>query len=168
MFVGVLPATAGPLHKAAKSGDMAEVKKLVAEGKNVNEKKPFSKKTPLMYAVENNRLDIAKLLLTKGAEVNDADTLGDTALLKAAENTNVDILKILLKNGADVNATNSNGDTPLLNATKKGHIVAVELILSYNAKIDIKNADGETALNAAASRGFKKIEKLLESSKANK
>jgi len=166
MFVAVLPVTAGPLHKAAKSGDMEEVKKLIAEGKNVNEKKKFSKKTPLMYAVENDRINIAKLLLAKGAETNDADTLGDTALLKAAEKTNLDIMKMLLKNGADVNATNNNGDTPLLNVTKKGHIVAVELLLSYNPIIDVKNADGETALNSATSRGFKNIEKLLKSSAA--
>jgi len=168
MFGAALPVMAGPLHKAAKSGDIEEVKQLIAKGKNVNEKKQFSKKTPLMYAVEYNRTNITKLLLTKGAEINDADTLGDTALLKAAENTNLDIMKLLLKNGADVNATNNNGDTPLLNATKKGHIGAVELILSYDPIITVKNADGETALNSATSRGFKNIEKLLNSSAEKK
>lgn len=164
---GAFSVSAGPLHKAVKSGDVKKVNTLIAQGNDINEKKTFSKKTPLIYAAENELTEITEILLTKGAKTEEKDTLGDTALLKAANIANLEILQILLTKGANVDATNNNGDTAMLILAKTGSVKAVELMLKYNAKPDVKNADGETALVSAISRGYKQIEQLLDPSIAH-
>ena len=58
------------LHAAAKSGDTAEVQRLIDKGANVNAKKEYGR-TPLHYtALEKNAVEVAKLLIDNGAEVN--------------------------------------------------------------------------------------------------
>ena len=130
LFFYVLSAIAGPLHKAAVNGTTVEVIKLIAGGADINEKKAFSKKTPLMYAASYGRQDVVRVLLSKGAAVNNKDTLGNTALMNAVEIGNFDIVSALLTKGADVNAANLEGETALMIATFNNHIEIVKHLLT--------------------------------------
>jgi ankyrin repeat protein len=74
-------------------------------------------------------LEIVKLLISKGADVNVCAGLRpQTSLLHvAAEEGKIEIVKFLVSQGADINATNSAGETPLgalmrsSNAKRKMH-----------------------------------------------
>ena len=52
----------------------------------------------------HGHVDVAKVLIQNGADVNAVDEDKWTALHFAAENGHVDVAKVLIQNGADVNA----------------------------------------------------------------
>lgn len=64
----------------------------------------------LFRAVEEDDIEVVKLLIETGVNVNVKNDNGDTPLHIVR---NVEIAKLLVKNGADINARNNNGDTPL-------------------------------------------------------
>lgn len=72
--------------------------------------------TPLMYAAfhggEGN-LEIAHLLLDRGAEINRSDREGKTALMKAVMNGHEEMARFLFERGADLTARDRTGRTAL-------------------------------------------------------
>ena len=54
------------LHKAVMDGDLERVQKLVEKGRDINEEHYFD--TPLVLAARKGEIEIAKYLLSKGAE----------------------------------------------------------------------------------------------------
>ena len=83
-------------------------------------------------------LDLAELLLSKGADVNDAATSGATKgytpLIMAARNNKKELVEFLIQHGADVNATTGDGNTALSLATKAGHAEIVKMLKASGAK----------------------------------
>jgi ankyrin repeat protein len=68
--------------------------------------------TALHLAARNGRMEVAELLLAKGADVNAATSYGETPLYTAASNCRGEFVKLLLAKGANVNARSLAG-TPL-------------------------------------------------------
>ena len=64
-------------------------------------------------------VEIVKLLLEYGAEVNVRNENGETPLHSASEKGQFEIINLLLKNEADVNAVNNREWTPLFEAASK-------------------------------------------------
>lgn len=88
--------------------------------------------TMLGRAALNNDIELAGLLVSRGANVNAIDKLGMTPLLWAA---NIDfgdaaVIELLLRSGAKADARNKDGLTPLELARKFGH---VNLIPAFEA-----------------------------------
>ncbi len=70
-------------------------------------------KTPLLYAAREGHVDVAKLLLDKGASLEKADADGVTPLLMATFNGRFSVARLLIDRGANVNAVDWYGLTPL-------------------------------------------------------
>lgn len=71
-------------------------------------------RTPLEYAIENQRNEEAKMLITCGADVNIGNIeTEDTPLMGAAYYGQVDVVESLLKNGVNINARNRSGKSAL-------------------------------------------------------
>ena len=106
--------------------------------------------TCLMIAAYYAHLDICRLLIDKGAQV-EAKTYTDwTPLHCSAYRGHVDIVRLLCDLGADAEARNNNGWKPLHWAAINGHISVVkELIEERNAEIKARDGDGWTALRWA-------------------
>jgi ankyrin len=69
--------------------------------------------TPLLYAARDGKLEIARMLVAAGAEVNHAEAIGASPLLLAILNNHVDVAKFLLDKGANPNAVDIFGRAPL-------------------------------------------------------
>ncbi|KAJ1482573.1 ankyrin repeat-containing domain protein [Baffinella frigidus] len=101
-----------PLLFAAAGGDLDEVKRLIAEGADVNAPTRKKGEAPLHVAVKRGHLEVVKallqadaVLLEAGADVNMQRRNMDTPLLIAAHRSKVDVLNELLDNGADLAIT---------------------------------------------------------------
>ena len=64
--------------------------------------------TALHYAVQENRLEVAKLLLKKGANPNARDKYVNTPLFRTNQNR-LEMIKLLLVHGADPTIPNNSG-----------------------------------------------------------
>ena len=84
------------LHVAIMYGHMETVKYLL--GKNIPV--PRGSLTPLMSAASSGQMDILRLLLDRGASINDTNPNGDTALSLARRSKQAAAIEMLLQNGA--------------------------------------------------------------------
>ena len=174
-------------HVAAAEGHTSTVQLLLSKGADVNmsskkvegynfaknEDKTFKRMfncayrcenvTPLILAIVNNKNDVVKLLLDKGADINPKATFAffipfseepifsswltsDIAILGGYSN----IVKTMLDKGLDVNTKNEEGGRPLLHiAVANGHIEMVKMLISKGADLNVKEMDGTTALQLA-------------------
>ncbi len=95
------PALAGPLHDAVQKGDLEEVKRLIADGADVNAKARKGD-TPLHSAAWFGYKAMAKLLIEKGADVNAKTNTGATPLDWAIRRGHKAVAKLLKRHGAEV------------------------------------------------------------------
>ncbi|CAK1363464.1 unnamed protein product [Cercospora beticola] len=103
-----------------------------------------------------------KLLLARGAHVDDVDDTLATPLIVAATKGHEKILSILLGAGATINARNRNAMTALILATYHGHEGVVRQLLTYdNIDLHVQSIHGLTALPYAADRCHLTIVQLL-------
>jgi ankyrin repeat protein len=72
--------------------------------------------TALLYAARDGRFDITRMLVSAGADVNQAEANKVTPLLIAIANDHLDLAHFLLDKGADVNSADYWGRTPLWTA----------------------------------------------------
>ena len=98
-------------------GNLEMAKLLIDSGAdlNLNSKNKLNA-TPLQGAAAFNRIELAKLYLSRGANVNCRSEGGGTPLHEAAANGFVDFARLLIDHGADVNARDDSGKTPLADA----------------------------------------------------
>lgn len=89
-----------PLHDAAYAGNIAEVRRLLEQGYDVN-LKDRAQATPLHYAASGGHLELADMLLNLGANVNAEGHMGYTPLHLAYFNGHLLVITKLLSNGAD-------------------------------------------------------------------
>jgi ankyrin repeat protein len=116
------PAFCGPIHDAARDGDLKKVETLIKEHPDLvasNDEKYGQ--TPLHVAAFNDRMDVAKLLLANKADINAKAKNGSTPLHLAAAKGNKDIVELLLANKADVNAVDNDGWSPMHSAVVWDH-----------------------------------------------
>jgi len=57
-----------------------------------------------MRAAAHGRVEVARILIDAGANVNARDSHGETALMRAAQMGYAETAKLLIESGADVNA----------------------------------------------------------------
>ncbi len=134
------------LHRAAEAGDIDLLKRLIAEGLDVNAN--FGMGTPLKYAAWGGHEDAVQFLLKQGAKVDAAEDGGRTPLRYAAwgsrkhNQASLAVAKELIKNGADVNHGADNGFTPLHEAAMRGSKEITELLIENGAEVNIRISSG--------------------------
>jgi ankyrin repeat protein len=174
--------TKNQISIAIQNNDRDKIKTFLDSGLDVNATLQADGTSVLMRASNSADVEMVKMLLTKGANINYTNKYGWTALLKALDNRKhwAAVTPVLIKSGADVNATlKSNGYTPLWKAIGKigknrdAAIGIIKLLLSEGANANApyisKDArySGETPLMNASKRGYADVVKLLLSQGAD-
>jgi len=151
------------LVEAAGNGDAAAVLQLLQQGANIEATGRFGD-TPLLRAIQMEKVEMVRLLLEKGA---DANSRGGVALAMAADQGNMEMVRLLLDKGANPEGKDGFGGTALLKAVERGNIDVVKLLLDKGANTEAKSGNGPTALHLAATRGDTEVVKLLLEKGAN-
>ncbi|KAH3977786.1 hypothetical protein HBI56_105990 [Parastagonospora nodorum] len=107
---------------------------------------------PLCVAVVNGHIDVVRILLEYGANV-DATTRdsGETALHLAIKNNHTEIIDLLLEAGPQLEAhTTETNETPLhYAASKSGSLATIVALLKLGAKYDTKNSKDQSPAESA-------------------
>lgn len=135
---------------------------LLRFGAKVDGRSEEEEETPLHVAARLGHVELADLLLRRGACPNARDAEGWTPLLAAcdtrctspadAEATTARCLQLchlLLSAGADADAADQDRRRPLHLACRRGHAAVVELLLSYGVSANAMDYGGHTALHCA-------------------
>jgi ankyrin repeat protein len=151
------------LLRTSAKGDLAAVKKLIADGADANGA-DGSGRTPLLEAVWAGHLDVVKFLIEKGAQVDLADKAGYTPLMRACEEGHLQVVTYLLGKGASVNSRGKvKGTTALMLAAEQGHVKVLEALIAHDAKINVVDQLEETAVSRAYHMNQNKAAAFLES-----
>ena len=134
------------LLNALNVGALTSAEVLVRHPKiNVNVRNAHGE-TALMLACLKGHFALAKLLISKQADINQP---GWTPLHYAATGGHVELIQLLLEESAYIDAESPNGTTPLMMAARYGSAKATQLLIDEGADIQVKNQLGLTALDFA-------------------
>jgi|GEM_PF-237229 len=106
-------AAQGDLWTAAKTGNLAALNQHISKKADLNAQDARMGLTPLALASMGGHVEAAKLIISKGGEVNAKNKDGSVPLHGASFLGRVDIVKLLVENKANVNLKNAMGETPL-------------------------------------------------------
>lgn len=122
-----------PIGLAAFFGHTDIVEYLIEQGAEIDAPSQNNMRVrPLHSAVANKRVDIVKLLIDHGADVNSTQADDFTPLHEAAQNGLLDVAQWLIERGAHVNPRlSSNNKTPLTLAIEYHHADVAELLRRY-------------------------------------
>ncbi|TMW69721.1 hypothetical protein Poli38472_001877 [Pythium oligandrum] len=166
------------LRKAATNGDVADVKRVLETGVDVN---AFDEDgmTALHLASSAGHVDVVRVLLDHGADLNiasESDSMftvvqeGETALHLACRDGHVSVVRELMSRGADPSTSTGGGESALHIAAREGRADVVHELLKHgvdpNLTAETSNlfdglARGELALHVAALAGRGEVVKVL-------
>ncbi|MDP6656717.1 MAG: ankyrin repeat domain-containing protein, partial [SAR324 cluster bacterium] len=142
---------------------VSAVESVLSTGVSVNIRgtEEFHGVTPLMFASGIGAQVIVKLLVEKGARLNDTDTLGKTALIQAAHKGHPDTVSFLLQQGANPNAETNQQWTALMFAAERGELEILKTLLRHGARADFQNKLSMSSAMYAAQNGHFEIVQFL-------
>jgi hypothetical protein len=141
---------------AAVNGDVGEMERLLEQDPGMLDSRDGHTWTPLVIASSKGHVGVVRVVLDKGAAINQRDPVGSTALFYACCGGRTPVVRLLLERGADPTIARQGGPTPLVIASQNGHLEVVRLLLGHaSAKtaINDRDAEGKTALWLACYRG---------------
>lgn len=149
-----------PIIEAARDGLLADLKKQIKGGADVNAVEPDGT-TALMLAAQDGHVSIVAELIKCGANVNQRRDDSLTALIIACFVGHEDIVKALLKGGAEINAGHSIGSsqgasgnqTCLTVAAQRGNLSMCKLLVKLGADVNVVSDSGYTPLMWSLANG---------------
>lgn len=170
------------LMMACADGRTAVVELLLDRGANVNNRYaiPSSRgkignQTALSMASNRGHLDVCRLLISRGADMEVAADSGYTALMWALVNgASEDAAELLLDSGANPDPGTLPAEewseaktTPLILATSNGLSGIALRLIEANVNLDAQDGSGSTALKHASRNGLDSVVKALIDKGAN-
>lgn len=155
---------------AEKKPDLNLIKKFIKLGAPINTS--GYNFTPLTRALDNENIELAKLLIESGADVNLKNHNNKYPLCMACDIGDLSLVKYMISKGANVNVTGKENYTPLLYAAdcdSKDSLEIVKLLVEKGAKVNVASENGYTPLILAGWDRYNSFEiiKYLVNNKAD-
>ncbi|XP_058858951.1 ankyrin-2-like isoform X4 [Acipenser ruthenus] len=145
------------LHIAARKDDTKSAALLLQNDHNADVQSKMmvnrtteSGFTPLHIAAHYGNVNVATLLLNRGAAVDFTARNGIIPLHVASKRGNTNMVRLLLDRGSQIDAKTRDGLTPLHCAARSGHDPAVELLLERGAPMLARTKNGLSPLHMSA------------------
>lgn len=135
------------VENVVKSGNINRVIELVENGVDIN--------NTLCYASENGNIDLIKILIGLGADINKDS---NRPLRWALNNGKIEAAKLLIEYGADINSGNG---WVLDQASSNGQYESVKFLIESGAIVNNFSDCSCSSLECASSEGHLDIVKLL-------
>lgn len=140
------------LLRAAAEGDPDSVAMALRHGADL-ETRDERRRTPLLLAVTEDRVAVARLLVAMGADPDAVDDQQDTPWLVTGVTGSVPMLEALLPADPDLTITNRYGGVSVIPASERGHVEYVRRVVQTPIDVDHVNDLGWTALLEAVVLG---------------
>lgn len=138
-----------PLLSAAEKGDEANVRKLLDKEEPVDARDKNGM-TPLHHAILSDHIEVALLLMDRGANLVATDKEGTQAITFACMRKLEPVVAALLDGDVHVDTRDGRGATPLMWAANRGSLPIVKLLLERgadpNAQDTMESNEGHTPL----------------------
>jgi len=158
------------IFQAVRSGDTAEVSRLLKTGKNANEVETVGtdEKTPLMAAIDQMDAAMAALLIKQKNTVNfKTPGEGKTPLMYASGlgetygEATIATMKLLIEAGARVDDVDKNKRSAIFYAVESAWATSLNTILAAKPQLNIRDNYGNTPLTLAAEKGYAEMARGL-------
>lgn len=155
------------LRQAAWADDVAQARRLVRRGADVNAKDE-TEQSAYLIATSEGHLELLRLALRSGARVDDKDSWNGTGLIRAAERGHALVVGELLRAGIDRDHVNRIGYQAIHEAVWLGedtpeYATTVRVLAAGGVRLsDVSPSTGLTPLEMARERGFGRLQGVLE------
>ncbi|MEK6373849.1 MAG: ankyrin repeat domain-containing protein [Acidobacteriota bacterium] len=157
-----------PLGVAARSGSVSVARVLIRHGAAMQPRAPERDPSLLQVAAEAGMLDMLKLLIDLGADVNQITSWQySTALAAAAAGGQDKAAEFLIAQKAVVDEPSYGGNTPLHSAARTGSAAVAKVLVANGADPNRRNARNESPLTLAAEREDLEILRVFVNAKAD-
>lgn len=150
-------------HEAVKNNDVETASRMIAAGADVNAAYDEYENRSFLDACYSGNLDMVKMLVEAGADVNLPDGSGVVPLVRvivSMHDTDA-MLNYLLESGAAVDGKDGSMSSPLHVAVSENDIKITEQLLESGANPDIVDDEGKNALFGAVENSNEKMILLL-------
>jgi ankyrin repeat protein len=167
------PSELTPLHCAVTSNNVAAAAALLAHGADLEARwispllgtgamnPPAGGVTPLALACMAGRVELATLLIDRGAKLETANRVFARALHCAVYNGAIASVRLLLDRGARVDPRDTWQATPLHYASSMGHLEIVQLLVARRADLEAADEAGYTPLLDAIEKNHLEVVRFL-------
>lgn len=155
------PLQPGELHTLAGEGALQALADRLKPFPDAVNSRAGADETPLHWAAQNGKYNVALFLLGKHADVNAKAREGETPLHLAVLNKQLRLVKLLLENFAEVDALAKGGITPLQLAATEGDGDIAQLLLHAGASSTRTDDQGKTAIDRARDGGHETLAVIL-------
>jgi len=147
-------------HKACRSGDSDGVVAYVKQHPQLVDAKDRDGWTGLFHAVSNGKLEVAKILVSNGANVNTVDEDGRPPLFEAVAEGSKEMVQFLLDKGASI-AVNLKSGGVLHKCVEWDNADLANLFIQRGADVNARDNSKNTPLILAAAKNKPELVKIL-------
>ena len=156
-----------PLHKAVNNDEMDNLKCLIRYApKSVVNKQNGHDDTALQRAVDGKKVEMVKMLIDAGADVNIKNKDNETALYSLLHydetKKRVEIAKELIKAGTDLNLKPHGNHTALHYASKNNKEEIAKALIDGGADLNVRDKEGNTPLNVITFQNSRIAKALID------